>query len=194
MQKLWAKEDKVGCMRIAIQCAKLLNDVATPIFYPQKFILLTDILDQYGSLVHGRMKHLTKLHSGGKVIIDDDTDVANFDWSVIPDKVQVTCLHWFLKTACIREVLPRIYLDLSLVSCNRFMQRKVNQSDLMRLAKMVRGIAEPMCAVYTAAYLARMGNSVDPMEKDYLFVLVDFCFKILEKAMKEGNDRCESLE
>ena len=48
LKKLWEKEDKVGCMRIAIQCAKLLNDVATPIFYPQKFILLTDILDNYG--------------------------------------------------------------------------------------------------------------------------------------------------
>ena len=34
LKKLWEKEDKVGCMRIAIQCAKLLNDVATPTFYP----------------------------------------------------------------------------------------------------------------------------------------------------------------
>ena len=121
LDKLWAKEDKVGCMRIAIQCAKLLNDVATPIFYPQKFIILTDILDKYGSLVHGRMKALTKLHSGGKIVIDEDTDMANFDWSVIPAKVQVICSHWFLKTACIREVLPRIYLDLALVSCNKYM-------------------------------------------------------------------------
>jgi hypothetical protein len=39
-------------MRIAIQCAKLLNDVETPLFYPQKFILLTDILQTFGTLVH----------------------------------------------------------------------------------------------------------------------------------------------
>ena len=67
------------------------------------------------------MVNLTKLHSGGKVIIDETADNANFNWSVIPDKVQVICSNWFLKTACIREVLPRIYLDLSLVSCNKFM-------------------------------------------------------------------------
>jgi hypothetical protein len=60
MKKFWEKEDKVACMRIAIQCAKLLNDVDTPLFYPQKFILLTDILDNFGSLVFGRMKKLTK--------------------------------------------------------------------------------------------------------------------------------------
>lgn len=71
MKKFWEKEDKVACMRIAIQCAKLLNDVDTPLFYPQKFILLTDILDSFGSLVFGRMKKLTKEYSGGKIVITE---------------------------------------------------------------------------------------------------------------------------
>jgi len=115
LTKFWEKEDKVACFRIAIQCAKLLNDVASPMFYPQKFILLTDILDSFGELVFGRMKNLTKKHSGGKIVIDDDT-LENFDWTLIPDKVQEICLNWFLKSACIREVLPRVYLELCLVS------------------------------------------------------------------------------
>jgi hypothetical protein len=34
MKRFWEKEDKVACIRIAIQCAKLLNDVETPLFYP----------------------------------------------------------------------------------------------------------------------------------------------------------------
>ena len=112
----------MACIRIAIQCAKLLNDVASPVFYPQKFILLTDILDEFGRLVLGRMKKLTKEHSGGKVIIEDDTPI---DFSLIPDKVQEICMNWFLKSACIREVLPRIYLELSLVHCHKFMNRRV---------------------------------------------------------------------
>lgn len=160
LNKFWEKEDKVACMRIAIQCAKLLNDVASPLFYPQKFILLTDILDNFGLLVLGRMKKLTKEYSGGKVVIDDNDQ--NIDISLIPDKVQEICMNWFLKSACIREVLPRIYLELALVSCHKFMQRRVQQSDLLRLSKMVRGIAEPLCACYTAAYLARVGYSINP--------------------------------
>ena len=59
---------------------------------------------------------------------------------------------------------------------------------------MVRGIAEPLCAAYTAAYLARVGYNIDPDQKDYLLVLVDFCFKILEKATREGNSKCQSEE
>jgi hypothetical protein len=34
LNRFWDKDDKVACIRIAIQCAKLLNDVATPMFYP----------------------------------------------------------------------------------------------------------------------------------------------------------------
>lgn len=37
---------------------------------------------------------------------------------------------------------------------------------------MVRGIAEPLCASYTAAYLARVGQSIDPDNKEYLIILV----------------------
>ena len=192
LHKFWDKDDKVACIRIAIQCAKLLNDVASPVFYPQKFILLTDILDTFGQLVLGRMKKLTKHHSGGKINIDDDD--LNIDYSLIPDKVQEICMNWFLKSACIREVLPRIYLELALVSCHKFMQRRVQQSDLLRLSKMVRGIAEPLCATYTAAYLARVGHSINPEAKDYLMILTEFSFLITAKAIKEGNSKCASDE
>lgn len=123
MKKFWEKEDKVACVRIAIQCAKLLNDTATPLFYPQKFILLTDILDEFGELVHGRMKKLTKEHSNGRLIITDENEEA-FDYSQLPDKVQETCRNWFLKCACIREVLPRIYLELALVTSQRYMNMR----------------------------------------------------------------------
>lgn len=59
---------------------------------------------------------------------------------------------------------------------------------------MVRGIAEPICACYTAAYLARVGYGVNPDAKDYLMVLAEFSFKITEKAIREGNDKCKSEE
>lgn len=59
---------------------------------------------------------------------------------------------------------------------------------------MVRGIAEPLCATYTAAYLARVGYSINPDQKDYLMLLVEFSFLITAKAIKEGNSKCESQE
>jgi len=61
------------------------------------------------------MKKLTKDNSNGRLIITDENE-ETFDYSTLPDKVQETCRNWFLKCACIREVLPRIYLELALVS------------------------------------------------------------------------------
>jgi hypothetical protein len=59
---------------------------------------------------------------------------------------------------------------------------RVQQNDLVRLSKMVRGIAEPLCASYTCAYLARVGYATDPNAKEYLNLLVDFMFKIYAKS------------
>jgi hypothetical protein len=80
LNRFWEKDDKVACIRIAIQCAKLLNDVATPMFYPQKFILLTDILDTFGELVHQRMIKLTKEFSKGRLVITPENE-ETFDFS-----------------------------------------------------------------------------------------------------------------
>lgn len=191
MKKFWDKDDKVACIRIAIQCAKLLNDVATPTFYPQKFILLTDILDQFGVLVNGRMRKLTKQYSDGRLVITDENE-DSVDFSQIPDKVQETCRNWFLKCACIREVLPRIYLELALVSSHKYMQMRVQQSDLVRLSKMVRGIAEPLCAAYTASYLARVGHYFNPNQRDYLMILVEFMIKLYNTITEKGHDSLDN--
>jgi len=134
------------------------------------------------------MKDLTKEHSGGRIVITDDNE-NEIDYSGIPDKVQEVCQNWFLKSSCIREVLPRIYLELCLVSSHKFMQRKVHQSDLVRLAKMLRGIAEPICNSYTCAYLARVGHDIDPYEKEYLLIMLEFCLKHWTNAHKNPNNK-----
>ena len=187
MTKFWNREDKVSCIRIAIQCAKLLNDTTTPLFYPQKFILLTDILDNFSELVRSRMRKLTSQHSNGRIIITDENEDTT-DFTQIPDKVKEISRNWFNKVSCIREVLPRIYLELAMVSSQKYMQRKVHQSDLVRLAKMIRGIAEPLCASYTCAYLARVGNAIDPTNKDYLLLMVEYMFKLYDNVVTKGHE------
>ena len=52
---------------------------------------------------------------------------------------------------------------------------------------MIRGIAEPLCASYTCAYLARVGNALDPTNKDYLLLLVEYMFKLYDSVMVSGR-------
>jgi hypothetical protein len=125
-------------------------------------------------------------HSNDRIIITDENE-DTIDFTQVPDKVREISRNWFNKVSCIREVLPRIYLELAMVSSQKYMQRKVHQSDLVRLAKMIRGIAEPLCASYTCAYLARVGNALDPTNKDYLILMVDYMFKLYDNVTKIGH-------
>jgi hypothetical protein len=62
----------------------------------------------------------------------------------------------------------------------------------MRLAKMIRGIAEPLCATYTCAYLARVGYQINPNVKDYLLIMVEYSYKHYNAAIKNGSPKLPS--
>lgn len=56
---------------------------------------------------------------------------------------------------------------------------------------MIRGIAEPLCASYTCAYLARVGHQFYPNNKDYLYILIEFMFKIYNSIVDKGHTSLE---
>lgn len=53
----WDSEQRVKAFKIAIQCSKLLSDISVMQFYPSKFVLISDVLDNFGSLVFERLKN-----------------------------------------------------------------------------------------------------------------------------------------
>lgn len=52
----WNSDQRVKALKIAIQCAKLLADTSVMQFYPSQFVLVTDILDNFGKLVFERLR------------------------------------------------------------------------------------------------------------------------------------------
>ena len=140
-------------------------------------------------MVFDRMKKMSLQHQGvtnWQNVIDNE-----IDFRTTPDFVKEKTNNWFLKCACIREVLPRVYLELTLVSCRRFMNKRMSVSDLDRLALMVRGIAEPLSASYTCMYLARWGETIDPNAKNYLFSMIEAMYKHWNFAAEYGNPYLE---
>eukprot|EP00730_Choanoeca_flexa_P009278 TRINITY_DN12619_c0_g2_i1.p1 TRINITY_DN12619_c0_g2~~TRINITY_DN12619_c0_g2_i1.p1 ORF type:complete len:975 (+),score=240.51 TRINITY_DN12619_c0_g2_i1:138-3062(+) len=51
----WKQDLRVRALKIVIQCAKMLSDIAVAKFYPSQFVLITDILDTFGQLVYDRL-------------------------------------------------------------------------------------------------------------------------------------------
>lgn len=52
----WKTDQRVKALKIAMQCTKLLSDTSVISFYPSQFVLITDILDNFGKLVYERLK------------------------------------------------------------------------------------------------------------------------------------------
>ena len=112
LQRAWANDERVRALKLAIQCAKLLGETTVPQFYPSMFVMITEILDTFGALVFARIKAKAQESRGSAPISDDFASSSE-----ISIDAKETCRNWFYKTACIRELLPRLYIEIALIRC-----------------------------------------------------------------------------
>ncbi|KAM4623948.1 VPS35 endosomal protein-sorting factor-like isoform 2-T2 [Polymixia lowei] len=159
LKEAWASDQKVKALKIVIQCSKLLSDTSVIQFYPSKFVLITDILDTFGRLVYDRIWTMCS---------DPQPLPDSFTADDVNDTAKETCLNWFFKIASIRELIPRLYVETAILKCNCFLTKSGIQETLPRLTAMIRGIGDPLVAVYARAYLCRVGMEVAPHLKDSL--------------------------
>ncbi|XP_074988841.1 VPS35 endosomal protein-sorting factor-like isoform X4 [Caretta caretta] len=160
LKDAWASDQKVKALKIVIQCSKLLSDTTVIQFYPSKFVLITDILDTFGKLVYERILSMC---------LDNRSSLPdNFTPESVNDTAKETCLNWFFKIASIRELIPRFYVEAAILKCNKFLSKTGISECLPRLTAMIRGIGDPLVAVYARAYLCRVGMEVAPHRKESL--------------------------
>ncbi|XP_077304989.1 VPS35 endosomal protein-sorting factor-like isoform X3 [Lithobates pipiens] len=152
LKDAWASDQKVKALKIVIQCSKLLSDTTVIRFYPSKFVLITDILDTFGKLVYERIMSMCT---------DNQSALpANFTTDYVNDTAKETCLNWFFKIASIRELIPRFYVEVAILECNKFLSKTGISESLPRLTSMIKGIGDPLVSVYARAYLCRIHSDV----------------------------------
>lgn len=191
----WKRKERVQALKQAITACKMLGDTKVPQFYPSMFILISRVLDKFGELVFHRIKdkHAEATKGMTKPLKED------FDCDDLNIEAKETCRNWFFKIACIRELLPRLYIEMCLLESYRFLAPKSDyQLIVSRLAHIIRGIGDPMVAVYARMYLAHMSCKVIPEEpkaiastfEDYIITCREFGQdKILSLASAAGLNK-----
>ncbi|XP_024530935.1 UPF0505 protein [Selaginella moellendorffii] len=159
----WRSEERVSALRLTIKVARLLMDTSVAHFYPVLFVLVTDVLDNVGDLVWMRIKKKAETDENGNAI----ELPVDFSSSDISQEAKDTCNNWFLKIGSIKELLPRIYLEIAILRCLQFLERDPI-STIQRLSSMVRGLGSPLTSAYAYIYLSRKGLALLPMERGYL--------------------------
>ncbi|KAJ8925622.1 hypothetical protein NQ315_009466 [Exocentrus adspersus] len=168
----WHSEQRVKALKIAIQCAKLLADTDVLPFYPSKFVLITDILDTFGKLVYDRLRMKADYYKPGSskaVPLPED-----FTPDMVPPSAKETCLNWFYKIASIRELVPRLYVELALVRSYNFISSNDCPDALKRVTDMIHGVGNPLVAVYARCYLCRVGINVSSKKDHCSFLIKNF--------------------
>ena len=67
---------------------------------------------------------------------------------LIAQKYRYLCIHTYFQIASIRELLPRLYLQLSILKCNKFLSDDRHREVLADISLAARGIGDPLVSNY----------------------------------------------
>jgi hypothetical protein len=81
--------------------------------------LITEILETFGRLVYERIKSKSFYVAPGST--KPLPLPEKFTADIVPPLAKETCRNWFFKVASIRELLPRIYVEASILKCTQFL-------------------------------------------------------------------------
>ncbi|XVF03816.1 hypothetical protein REPUB_Repub05bG0025600 [Reevesia pubescens] len=169
INRAWQAEDRVKSLKLSIQVARLLMDTSVSNFYPTLFILAADVLDMLGDLVWERIRQKAEYAEDGTRLCSLP---ENFGATDVNIDAKETCYNWFCKVGSIRELLPRIYLELAILPCWRFLTEQPAEP-LQRLVMMTRGLADPLASAYCRLYIAHCAQKLPLYDTGYLITCVN---------------------
>lgn len=87
-------------------------------------------------------------------------NIMDIDSKLVPESAKETCQNWMYKMASIRELLPRLYMEMTLLKCYVFISKDEIRPAIARLTTMIRGIGNPLVATYLRLYLCKVASKL----------------------------------
>ncbi|CAI4221974.1 unnamed protein product [Auanema sp. JU1783] len=159
----WDNNKRVEAIRIVTEVARMLSSQVNSQFYPNQWVLVTDILDLFGKLVYHRIlsKANEERNAMGKPLLVDQFDSAD-----IPEKATDMVKNWFCKIADIKEIIPRFYVETSLICSLKFLDSSDRcHENMMRLCAMTGKFPQPLLGAYARAYVCKIAMSFNSSDR-----------------------------
>ncbi|XP_021852739.1 uncharacterized protein [Spinacia oleracea] len=164
----WDAGDHFKSLKLSVKVARLLRDTDLLQFYPTLFTQVTDILDMLGDMVIERIKRKAEFTEDGTQIRALPEDFQARD---VCSEAKETCHNWFCKIGSIRDLLPRIYLELAILPCWRFLLDD-STDVIQRLLAMMRGLGNPLASAYCHLYLVYSVQKLPARHNGYLITCI----------------------
>ncbi|KZV57468.1 hypothetical protein F511_34914 [Dorcoceras hygrometricum] len=186
IKQAWHADDRIKSLRLSIKVVRLLSDTHAIQCYPSLFVLVTDVMDMLGDLVWNRIKQKAEFDEDGQFIFPLPDNFRAAD--VLVDAKE-TSNNWFFKISSVSELVPRIYLELAISPCWRFLLDS-SEEFLQRLVAMTRGIADPLVSAYCRLYLVQCAQRLPKHDKRYLIICINDLQVTLMRLMsaREATD------
>ncbi|KAL3997677.1 hypothetical protein ACH3XW_11890 [Acanthocheilonema viteae] len=158
----WAKQKKIESVNLAVEVANILGLVSATDIYPRQFVLVTDVLDEFGHLVYDRLytkANKERAEAGLEQLPD------NFTVDDVPKQTRDVARNWFHKIGDITEFLSRFYVETALIGCIRFLDAESLSVNLLRLARIPVSLPNPLVSCYARAYLCRVAMRLSPNDR-----------------------------
>ena len=126
---------------MTIQSLKLLHDTSNAKFHAVKFAYIMEIVEEFGICVFERIKKLSFPHLSDERI--KELTISDLDGANIPESAQEICKNWINKISSIRELIPRVFVETTLLRLYFFIDNGVNAKKVLkRLARSNRCFGE----------------------------------------------------
>ncbi|KJH53238.1 hypothetical protein DICVIV_00549 [Dictyocaulus viviparus] len=158
----WQDNKRIEAVRLVTELARLLSAPTTPSFFPVQWIIVTDILDMFGKLVYDRL--FCKANEERKAAGYPALLSNFFSRDILPQTTEIA-KNWFCKISDIKEVIPRFYVESTLIECLRFLDSDALRINLLRLTKMVEKFPHPLSAAYARAYICKISMILEPTDR-----------------------------
>lgn len=181
----WRTENRLDALRYIIKVASLLDPLYPVIssnaygntrqatvasithstqFYPILFGLVTKILDKAGDAIYERVFQKAQFNDNTKRRIA--VLRKNFTSDDVHEDAKKTCSNWFRKIDGISDQIPKVYLQLAVLKCWRFIQNDSPFEKLKMITNEIKLIEDPLVVAYLTAYTSKTASAITAFRRN----------------------------